>query len=57
VYFRVGGTPKAVLDAAHAGGPPVAGHHSGLFKITPELSVRTGVEASTLALLDLLKKP
>lgn len=57
VYFRVGGTPRAALDAAHAGGPPVAGHHSGLFKITPEQSVRTGVEASTLALLDLLKKP
>jgi metal-dependent amidase/aminoacylase/carboxypeptidase family protein len=57
VYFRVGGTQKAALDAAGAGGPPVAGQHSGLFRITPEESVRTGVEASTLALLDLLKKP
>lgn len=57
VYFRVGGTPRAALDAARAGGPPVAGHHSGLFRIAPEQSVRTGVESSTLALLDLLKKP
>lgn len=56
VYFRVGGTPKAVLDAADAGGPPVPSHHSPLFKVVPEESVRTGVEASVLGLLELMKK-
>ncbi len=56
VYFQVGGTPKADFDAAEKGGPAVAGHHSPLFKITPEPAVRTGVEATVIALLDLLKK-
>ena len=54
-YFAVGGTPQAALDAARNGGPPVPSHHSPLFKIDPEPSVRTGVEASTLVLLDLMK--
>ncbi len=54
-YFWVGGTPQAALDAAKAGGPPVPSHHSPLFKITPEPSVRLGTEAMTAAVLDLLK--
>ena len=54
-YFSVGGTPKAALDAARTGGPPVASHHSALFKIDPEPSVRVGTEAMTVAVLDLLK--
>ena len=53
-YFAVGGTPKAVLDAAKAGGPPVPSHHSPLFKIDPEPAVTLGTEAMTLAVLDLL---
>lgn len=56
VYFSVGGTPKAAFEAAEKGGPAVSGHHSPLFKITPEPAVRTGVEATVIALLDLLKK-
>lgn len=56
VYFRVGGTPRAALEAARAGGTPVSSHHSGLFKVTPEPAVRSGVEASVAALLDLLRK-
>ncbi|MDT9600701.1 amidohydrolase [Sphingosinicella rhizophila] len=54
-YFAVGGTPQAAFDAAASGGPPVAGHHSPLFKIDPEPSVRLGTEAMTVAVLDLLK--
>ncbi len=57
VYFVVGGTPQAALDAAAAGGTPVADHHSPLFKISPEPSVRAGVEAMVVAALDLLEKP
>ena len=54
-YFSVGGTPQHAFDAAKAGGPPVPGHHSPMFKIEPEPSVRLGTEAMTVAVLDLLK--
>jgi hippurate hydrolase len=53
-YFQVGGTPQAAFDAARSGGPPVPSHHSPLFKIDPEPSVRLGAEAMTVAALDLL---
>ena len=55
-YFSVGGTPQAVLDAAEAGGPPPPSHHSPFFQIAPEPSVKTGVRATTAALLELLPK-
>ena len=54
-YFSVGGTPQADFDAEKAGGPSVPSHHSPLFKITPEESVTLGVEATVVALRDLLK--
>jgi metal-dependent amidase/aminoacylase/carboxypeptidase family protein len=54
-YFQVGGTPQAAFDAAKTGGPPVPSHHSPLFKIDPEPSVRLGTEAMIVAVLDLLK--
>lgn len=57
VYFRVGGTPQADFDAEAAGGPAVPAHHSPIFKIAPRPSVTAGVEAMTLAALDLLAKP
>ena len=43
------------IDAAKKGGPAVSGHHSGLFKIDPEPSVRLGTEAMTAAVIELLK--
>ncbi len=33
-YFAVGGTPQSAFDAAQAGGPRVAGDHSGLLGLT-----------------------
>lgn len=54
-YFNVGGTDPADLEAEEAGGPPVPGHHSPFFRIEPEPSIRAGVEAMTLAVLDLLR--
>jgi hippurate hydrolase len=54
-YFAVGGTPQADFDMEEAGGPPVPSHHSPLFKIEPEASVVLGVEATVLALKDLLQ--
>ena len=47
VYFVVGGTPEKDLDKA-------AGHHSPLFKIEPEPSVKTGAHAMTVGAMALL---
>ena len=57
LYFWVGGTPQEVLDAEAAGGPRVPSHHSPFFKIAPEPSITTGVEAMTAAVRELLAKP
>jgi len=54
VYWGIGGTPQKDLDAEEAGGPMVASHHSPLFKIAPEPSVRAGVESTVVALLELM---
>ena len=54
VYWRIGGTPQEAFDAAAAGGPPVPSHHSPLFKISPEPSVRAGVESTVVALMELM---
>ena len=56
VYFSVGGTAKVDIDAEAAGGPKVPSHHSPFFKIAPEPSIKSGVEATVLALLDLMKR-
>ena len=53
-YFTVGGTPQSDLDAADNGGPALPSHHSPLFKIEPRASVTAGVQAMTLAVLELL---
>ena len=54
VYWAIGGTPQADFDTELAGGPPVPSHHSPLFKIAPEPSVRAGVESTVVALMTLL---
>lgn len=56
VYWGIGGTPEADFERAAAGGPPVASHHSPLFKIAPEPSVRAGVQSTVVALLELMGK-
>ncbi|MFC3052817.1 amidohydrolase [Kordiimonas pumila] len=55
-YFMVGGTPAEAFEAAKNGGPAIPGHHSPVFKIAPEPSIKTGVEAMTIAALELLEK-
>ncbi len=52
VYFEVGGTPPEKLASG-----TWAGHHSPLFQIEPDASIKAGVEAMTLAALELLGKP
>lgn len=56
VYFNVGGTSKEELAAQAAGGPAVGSHHSPQFKITPEPSVKAGVEATVHTLLEMMPK-
>lgn len=52
VYFEVGGTPPELIESG-TWGP----HHSPLFKIDSETSIKAGVEAMTLAAMELLGKP
>jgi amidohydrolase len=54
VYWNVGGTPQEDFDRAEAEGMPIPSHHSPLFKISPEPSVRSGVESTVVALLELM---
>ncbi|ARD43311.1 amidohydrolase [Colwellia sp. PAMC 21821] len=56
VYFKVGGTAKADIERAAAGGPQVGSHHSPQFKIEPDAAVKSGVEATVHALLDIMAK-
>ena len=50
VYWAIGGTPQEDFDREAEGGAPVPSHHSPLFKISPEPSVRAGVESTVVAL-------
>ncbi|MCH8218273.1 MAG: amidohydrolase [Planctomycetes bacterium] len=56
VYFSVGGTPKADIERAEAGGPAIPSHHSPQFKISPEPSIKAGVEATVVVLMELMSK-
>jgi len=56
VYYTVGASRAADLAAAAKGGPAVPGNHSPLFKLVPDATIKTGVETSVVALLDLLRK-
>ena len=49
VYFWVGGTPQGELATA-------ATHHSPLFKIEPEPSIRAGVEAMVVGAMTLMPR-
>ena len=53
-YWEVGGTSREALAIAEAGGEPVSGHHSPLFRIEPEPSVRLGVESTVRAMMELM---
>jgi hippurate hydrolase len=55
-YFGIGGLdPKAVAQAA-ATHTPLPGNHSPEFAPVPEPTIRTGTEAMSLVLLDVLQK-
>ena len=49
VYFGIGVYDPARIAAARAGGAPVPSNHSPYYAPVPEPTIRTGVEAMTLA--------
>jgi hippurate hydrolase len=56
-YFSVGGTSRADLEAEAAGAARIPSHHSPFFRIEPEPSIKAGIEAMTIAALELLAAP
>ena len=56
VYFSIGGFDPAVMAKAKADGKPLPVNHSPYFAPVPEPSIRTGVEAMTLAVLNVVGK-
>lgn len=55
-YFSIGGLDPKMLAEARAAGRPVAANHSPFFAPVAEPSIRTGVEAMTLAVLNVTAK-
>jgi amidohydrolase len=55
-YFSLGGLDPKFLAKAAETHTPVPGNHSPEFAPVPEPSIRTGTEAMSLVLLDILKK-
>ena len=55
-YFSIGGLDPKMLAEAKAAGKPVAANHSPYFAPVPEPSIRTGVEAMTLAVINVTQK-
>jgi hippurate hydrolase len=55
-YFGIGGLDPKFLAEAEVTKTPVPGNHSPEFAPVPEPTIRTGTEAMTLVLLDVLQK-
>src|SRR5262249_16936303 len=55
-YFGIGGPDTKALAAAAANKTPVAGNPSPEFAPVPEPTIRTGVQAMSLVVLDVLQK-
>ncbi len=56
VFFFVGASDPKIVAAAAAGGPPVPVNHSPLFAPVPEPTIRAGVAAMTLAVMNVMAK-
>jgi len=55
-YFSIGGLDPQAFAEATAAKKPIPGNHSPEFAPVPEPSIRTGAEAMSLVLLDVLQK-
>ena len=56
VFFNIGVYDPARVEAAKAGGPPLPINHSPQFAPVPEPTIRTGVEAMTLAVMNVMAR-
>lgn len=56
LYFEIGVYDPKRVAAAKAGGPPLPNNHSPLFAPVPEPTIRTGVEAMTLAVMNVMAR-
>jgi amidohydrolase len=56
VYFTIGVYSPERVAAAESGGPPLPVNHSPLFAPVPEPTIRSGVEAMTLAVMNVMAK-
>lgn len=56
LYFGIGVYDPAKVAAARAGGPPLAFNHSPYYSPVPEPTIRTGVEAMSLAVMTVMPK-
>jgi amidohydrolase len=56
VYYKVGGTLLADLIEAKKNGRRIPGNHSPLFKVDSEVAIKTSVQTTVIALMELLKK-
>jgi len=56
LYFEIGVYDPKRVAAARAGGPPLPNNHSPLFAPVPEPTIRTGVEAMTLAVMNVMAR-
>jgi amidohydrolase len=56
LYFGIGVYDPAKVAAAKAGGPPLAVNHSPYYAPVPEPTIRTGVEAMSLAVMNVMGK-
>ena len=55
VFFSIGGYDRAKIAELRAAGKPVPVNHSPFFVPIPEPSIRTGVQAMTLAVLNVMQ--
>jgi hippurate hydrolase len=55
-FLTLGATDPKLIAAAAAGGPPVPGNHSPLFAPLPEPTIKAGVEAMTLVVMNLMPR-
>ena len=57
MMFGVGMVTAEALAESKRTGVPLPGNHSPLFAPVPEPTIRTGVEAMTLALINVMPRP
>jgi amidohydrolase len=55
LQFRIGAVAPAAIESAARTGVPLPALHAALFAPLPEPTIRSGIKASTLAILELLR--